>query len=142
MNTIEWLPVDLLSKAVVELSLLNDASTPKGSAHFFHAVNPKITTWEALLPGVRRRLQQRTGRDIGIASWADWVEAVRKTGQSGDGVPGVKLLDFYESLGAGGEEAGHVAFDTTVTQKASAGIRNLKAVDEGMMELWMQQWGL
>lgn len=142
MSTIDWLPVDLLSEAVVELGLLKDGSAPKNSASFFHAVNPKITTWDALLPAIRKRLQEKTGREIGVVPWADWVEAVRRTGQDGDGVAGVKLLDFYDALGAGGRESSSVIYDTTATQKASAGIRNLTAVDEKMMVLWMQQWGL
>jgi thioester reductase-like protein len=132
MNIIEWIPVDVLSKIIVELTFQVASST----ARVFHLANPHATTWEALLPGIQRRLTQKSGEDLKIVPWTEWVEVLR---QAGTNISGYKLLGFFEALSAEGKQ---VEFDTREAQNASTNMRNLKEVDGALMELWMQQWGL
>lgn len=135
MNVIDWIPVDVLSQIMVELAL-NKQDQDLDAARVFHLVNPHVTTWSSLLPQVKKRLNARSDKGVKVVPWKEWVELIRQAGES---VAGHKLLRFFEALS---EEGKQNKFDTSKTQRSSAHIRRLRAVDGERMELWMQQWGL
>jgi hypothetical protein len=141
LNTIDWIPVDILSKIIVELAMPSNSATSE--AQFFHTVNPHITTWDNLLPAIEARLNATTGKKVDNVPWSQWVDAIRKAarnhGIDEDILPGIKLLDFYEAVDNGKVP---VVFETVKTQKASSELRRLTAVDKDAMVLWMKQWGL
>lgn len=135
MNVIDWIPVDVLSQIMVELAL-ETQELDLDHARVFHLVNPHVTTWSSLLPLVKKRLNTRSDKEVGIVPWKKWVELIR---QAGENVTGHKLLGFFEALS---EEGKQTKFNTSKAQGSSTYMRRLGAVDGERMELWMQQWGL
>ncbi len=51
--------------------------------------------------------------------------------------PGIKLLQWFEQMKAGGEEA---ELETKETAKRSETLRGLTAVGPEWMEIWLKQW--
>ena len=136
MAELDWIPVDLLSTALVELTLL----PRKGSARVYHAVNPRSCGWKTLLPTIRDLLG--AGK-VEIVPFGEWVEALRKSApetfkkQDFEQNPAIKLLDFFEGL----PSAKMPRLSTVETQKRSRTLREMGAIEPTDMERWMRQWG-
>jgi hypothetical protein len=64
LNNVDWIPVDVLPDIVIELihsemGLLHAAETKNGSCLVYNVVNPKQTTWIALVPTINSHLRGR-----------------------------------------------------------------------------------
>jgi thioester reductase-like protein len=143
METIDWIPVDLLSTIMVELigQLLHKNSTD-GEAHVYNLVNPKATSWSNLLPefqglsGIKQTLP-----------FKDWVwelekSAVENRGNFTERNPAVKLLDFFRhSSQKGAPSEVESRFEVGNLIRDSRQAAELKTVSSEWMKLWMDQWG-
>lgn len=67
MDKIDWIRIDVLAVIILELAL-----KPHASRMVYHTVNPRFTTWEALLPSVQAEL----GPDVETVTLAAWVKAL------------------------------------------------------------------
>ena len=68
------------------------------------------------------------------------MDALKETSARTDHVaqnPGVKLLEFFEGMSAGGVDA---ELETKETVKGSETMRELEAVGREWMEIWLRQW--
>ncbi|KAI9820172.1 MAG: putative NRPS-like protein biosynthetic cluster [Pycnora praestabilis] len=142
MGTVDWVPVDVLGKIIVEL--LQPPNDEEGSiARVYHTVNPHSTTWKALLPIVQKLLSRSTKAEMRVVSFTDWVDAVEASSsnlQDIDKNPALKLLDFYKGL----EHTADRVLPTLATEttgKDSETLRGLGPVCEEWMGIWMKQWG-
>lgn len=109
-SRVEWVPVDELSKMILEVvdDVNNDSSNNNnnsrnakagGGARVYNLVNPTPVDFASLLPALRPAVA------ADVTPLADWIErlehsshdrAARKTAAEDN--PAVKLLDFYRSL--------------------------------------------
>ena len=99
-------------------------------------MNPQPSSWEALVPAVTRYFDDK----IEPVSFRSWFEALKATASRTDDVrknPGIKLLEFFEQMEAGGREA---ELETKETVKRSPAMREFKAVGPDWMEIWLDQW--
>lgn len=141
MSTVDWIPVDILGRSLVELAIggLEALKTrpPGAGATVYHAVNPKRTPWEELIGVVSRSLSAGAG-PVQTVPLESWLEALRCSAEEADLTrnPAVKILDFYESLMTGQE----LSFDTTVTVQHSPTLAGLDPVQVKWMETWLRQW--
>ncbi|KAK2591580.1 hypothetical protein QQS21_010731 [Conoideocrella luteorostrata] len=139
MDTVDWIPVDLLGKAVSEI-VVNSAENP-GATVVYHATNSQRINWAKLVPTIAQCIGAR--RDAEIVPLKSWVEALQKSKSHTEDVkenPAIKLLDFFEDLV--NNAANQVLLSTKNTTKASAILCNLEPIQETWMENWMKQWAL
>ncbi|KAL9117063.1 MAG: hypothetical protein Q9187_006405 [Circinaria calcarea] len=135
-DSINWIPVDILSQILLEL-LFSDLSSPAPVAKFHHLVNPRVISWKSLVPAIIAHFHGQ----LKPVSFQEWVEALKETSARTEHLaqnPGVKLLEFFESMSAGGVDA---ELETKETVKGSETMRGLKAVGREWMEIWLRQWG-
>ena len=165
MNTIDWIPVDLLGQIVVELlsrSQPGQVATTGGCDHeyeapseatgwskglmghtckrpagtrVFHVTNPETTSWKVLLPAVLHSL----GSDVKVVPLDEWIYALKSSASSEQAPfnPGLKLLDFFEEL----EYSSNMpTLQTSLTLQHSETLANMKAVSGQLMRTWMKQW--
>ncbi|CAN8104059.1 unnamed protein product [Discula destructiva] len=136
LETIDWIPVDVLGRIIVELAVDAEAETesePRARVH--HTVNPRHTEWGALVPAVAEAL------GVDTVPLETWVKALGESNTKAGEVtanPAIKILDFYESLVTGSEQAIHL--DTKESVSASATLAALQPVDISLMENWLTQW--
>ena len=136
MNTVDWIPIDILSKILVELALLRDSSPT--SARVYHTVNPHISTWSSLLPAV----QQGLGNSPKIVPFAAWLKALKQSSSTTEDLslnPAIKLLEFFENLQRN-EHQSPPTLETAVTVKSSKTLAELGPVRPEWMERWIKQW--
>lgn len=136
MNIVDWIPIDVLSKIVVELALLRDSSPP--SPRVYHTVNPHTCTWSSLLPAV----QQQLGNSPKIVPFAAWLKALKQSFSTTQDLslnPAIKLLEFFENLQRN-EHQSPPTLETAATIKSSKTLAELGPVQPEWMERWMKQW--
>lgn len=136
MTSIDWVPIDLAAKAVIEIAL---TAGMVEKARVMHVVNPKTATWEEMLSGVRACLEGEVDKIVRVVSYAEWMEKLRglvKTAKNAERVPGIKLLDFYEGMDAA---RGSLRLATTDSVGVSSTMAGLEAVSSQLMERWIRR---
>jgi thioester reductase-like protein len=142
MESIEWIPVDVLSSIMVELvgEVLHSQS---GKTLVYNLVNPKAATWSSLSKSV----QKLTGISK-TASLKDWVEVVDASSREKDGVimetnPAVKLLDWLRLISQKDiSQEGTSGFEVKSLVQDSQTASQLTAVTSEWMKLWISRWEL
>ncbi|KAI8945650.1 hypothetical protein F4801DRAFT_114075 [Xylaria longipes] len=139
LSTIDWVPVDRLGKAIVELAIRPGRSRePNTGASVYHAINPHHTTWNELLPTVSRRLNK--GKEVEEVSLETWIDALRESASRTEDIvtnPAIKLLDFFESL----VDTEATFLSTEHTIHMSPTLSSVGPVKDDWMDNWMNQWG-
>ncbi|KAI1461664.1 hypothetical protein F4805DRAFT_412942 [Annulohypoxylon moriforme] len=134
MEVVDWIPVDVLGKSIVELAIYS-RGTSRDGAMVYHAVNPQRTSWAKLVATVAQYLGLKT------VPWDDWVGALRESASKTEDLtdnPAVKILEFYEGLAGESDEL--IILDTQETVRVSQTLASLGPVHDGWMENWMRQW--
>ncbi|MCJ1401925.1 hypothetical protein MMC11_005142 [Xylographa trunciseda] len=136
-DTVQWVPVDATARIIVEL-VLSDAKEPTYPAwtKYHNIINPHYGSWKALIPTIVKNL----GEDIEPVSFGAWFDALEATAAKPQDVaknPAIKLLEWFEQMKAGGEEA---ELETAETATRSETLRGLTAVGPEWMEIWLKQW--
>ncbi|MCJ1476643.1 hypothetical protein MMC13_005311 [Lambiella insularis] len=153
LEAVDWVPVDLAAKIMVELllesSAINESTgsgtngVPKGDVdggHVYHLTNPHGTTYTSLLPTIVKHLPPST-KPIPFAAWVDCL-AKSSSGDDNNPNPAIKLLDIFESLVAmeGCGESMPI-LDPRKTLTKSRTMASLEPISERWMDTWMKQWG-
>ncbi|CAG8974364.1 hypothetical protein HYALB_00011296, partial [Hymenoscyphus albidus] len=105
MSTIDWVPIDILAKVLVELSFSNTSTeSSERSASVYHPQNPHTISWTKLLPTIVATLSKRKGTPVEVITLGDWLKRIHADLESGGSDiedlvkrnPAVKLLGTYE----------------------------------------------
>ncbi|MCJ1308867.1 hypothetical protein MMC25_002522 [Agyrium rufum] len=153
LETIDWIPIDLLSTIVTGLALVQDQGTSMtdgtsecsiDATTVYHAVNPNLAAWSTIVPTAQEFLGSTT-KIVPLAAWIQQLKASADSSLTEDDFaknPAPKLLDFYQSLipGSVGTTATQVRLGTQKTERTSAGLHTLGSISPDWMRLWMGQW--
>ncbi|KAI0120267.1 hypothetical protein F4776DRAFT_633434 [Hypoxylon sp. NC0597] len=134
METVDWVPVDVLGRSIVELAA-RSPDTRNAGATVYHAVNPQLISWAKLVPTAARHLS------LEMVPLETWVDALRESTSKTEDLtrnPAVKILDFFEGIVKKSRDP--ILLDTSHTLGASRTLANLEPVREAWMENWMRQW--
>ena len=160
LETVAWVPVDVLSPALLEMALGRDGVDGEldRSCRVLHAVNPRRTSWKDLLPSVKQSLKLHgpgqhkeaigtldgsTVKDPEIVDYAAWIARLRSSVSDEESSadlqknPAVKLLDFFAGAV---ERPAAPLLDTRMAKKASETLRALDAVKTEWMDTWIAEW--
>jgi thioester reductase-like protein/acyl carrier protein len=141
LDMVDWIPVDIVGKSVVELAIhAQDPhhSKPKApAATVYHAVNPNRITWDQVVPIIVRHLSQE--KTIESVPLEVWIGALRESASRSDDVafnPAIKLLTFFENL----VSEGYALLSTEHTLSVSQILSTVGPVQEKWVDNWMRQW--
>lgn len=143
IETIDWIPVDILGRIIVELAISQHGAVeeraPGAGALVYHTINSKRISWENLVSTISNGLSDG-GSKVETVPLDVWLEELRRsTSEEEQNLamnPAVKLLDYYEGLTSGDQ----VSLDTKETVRASPTLNNLGPVNEVWMKNWLKQW--
>ena len=139
LDVIDWVPVNLVAQCILELAIRSRSKRRGSGALVYHVINPERSTWLELLPCAERLL----GIQETVPLEA-WLEALRESAsQTADLTqnPGVKLLEFFNSLGTSDRSVGSVNLSTIHTMEMSKTLMELEPVRSEWLENWIRQWG-
>lgn len=143
METVDWIPVDILGRIIVELAIGQheavEERAPGAGALVYHTTNPKLTSWANLVKIVSNGLIDG-GSKVEMVPLYVWLEELRRSASEGKPNivmnPAVKILDYYEGLTSGE----NVYLITKETVRASPTLSGLGPVNEVWMKNWLKQW--
>jgi thioester reductase-like protein len=158
-DEIDWVPVDQLAEILVELAFTLYQDGGSSSLEVFNTTHPHPSRWENFLPAVQRTLRKPSAShpetmttDIQTLPFPVWVEFLRAkslaladNGTSGMDLdivtknPGMKLLDFYESLLLKNQEKTR-RMDIKQAVQASDKLRTLESVKVECVVGWVEDW--
>ena len=160
---IDWLPVDKLSKILVEI--LSSASHPSNrqklpgeevsdpldraggvGTKMYHVVNPQATSWSADLAA--KVLDAYPDSLVQPVPFEEWVERLKASAEEAENDrnidiernPAIRLVDFYSD--AIGAKKSQRILPANTSTKASKTLRELGPLSLGWLENWMVQWSL
>ncbi|PVH73918.1 putative AMP dependent ligase/synthetase [Cadophora sp. DSE1049] len=150
---IDWVPIDQLVEVLTELALGSSEKIKNSAIQIFHPIHPAPTNWSTLLQTVKDTLAAAGSAEVGTVSFQDWVMMLKHSSQSMSATslvkdtddllhrnPGVKLLDFYESLLIEDGLGKTLKMQTEKTLQSSQSLRDLKSLKKEWMEGWIQGW--
>lgn len=138
---IDWVPVDLMARAICELAI---PQTPERPLMVFNVVNPHLSEWATFVNVLRARL----GEGAKLVTLAEWVDRLVQTDprdmSEEEATSSMKILPFFQHLAktAAGGITLQPKFETTNGVKASRTMAEMRAVDKSLIDFWCQQWGI
>lgn len=160
---IDWVPVDKLSKILVEI--LSSASHPSNrqelsneevsdpldragavGTKMYHVVNPKAASWSADFAA--EVLDAYPGSLVQPVPFEEWVERLKASAEEAENDknidiernPAIGLEDFYSD--AIGAKKSQRILPAKAATEASKTLRELGPLSRGWLENWMVQWSL
>ncbi|OHF03049.1 male sterility protein [Colletotrichum orchidophilum] len=143
MNTTSWVPVEIMSRTILDIGGLTEESRDYHEG-YFHGSNPSITTFGKLIPAIQQYYgKHKLPELVSFKEWVERLEASRTAhGALGaDRNPGLKLVDFYKETATVGEDIPNTrTHDTTRTAACSPALRSAGPVTPELMAHWCRQW--
>jgi hypothetical protein len=160
---IDWLPVDKLSKILVEI--LSSASHPSNrqelpgeedsnpldrvgavGTKMYHVVNPHAASWSADFAA--EVLDAYPGSLVQPVPFEEWVQRLKATAEEAENDknidiernPAIRLVDFYSD--AISAKKSQRILPANASTEASKTLRELGPLSRGWLENWMVQWSL
>ncbi|KAL8765546.1 MAG: hypothetical protein Q9209_007417 [Squamulea sp. 1 TL-2023] len=144
-DRIDWLPVDQVSKVLLEILASSSRRVRKDGRQgtlMYHVVNPNASSWSSLAPKILGLYPKAT--TMRAVRYDEWVKALgRSADESADPErnPAIRLLDFYNKAAKAGVKGARM-LPSYKAEAASKLLRGVGAVKEDWVKLWMQQWGM
>jgi nucleoside-diphosphate-sugar epimerase len=168
METVDWLPVDIVAEICVELLFSGVDGMIEGrkneaeernvakrimrlrkktkTVRVWHVVNPNTTTWTSILPSIIDSMNC----DIEPVDFVKWVDELERrdklqqgNGEGVSGFPAAKLLSFFDDLRDKAlrfPRTPSATLATKETVKHSKTMAKTPAVSPSWLQLWVKQW--
>jgi thioester reductase-like protein len=127
-----WLPVDVVAKATIEISLSDAVSTVVNVVNHrgFHWTRDLLLMVRRALPGVEyKEVTQR-----------EWIRNLRKTEQDPSKNPPIKLLKFFEGKYDSDEAKIGMRYETDKARKYSQALADAPVINEAMVGKFVEHW--
>jgi thioester reductase-like protein/acyl carrier protein len=147
LDRVDWVPMDKAAGTIIDISTTMSLPTKGSTSHgeltsVFHLANPRETSWKELYPVIQEFFKESANLNIDAVDFEDWLQELKqvpRTKENAENIPGLKLIEFYESLRP---EIG-VGLPSLVTQRSealSATLRALEPIDATLVGKWLLQW--
>ncbi|KAL4904331.1 hypothetical protein BDW74DRAFT_168379 [Aspergillus multicolor] len=144
-DRLDWIPVDKLSKILLEILRYSTEPTKTQSSsrtHVYHVINPSWTSWSEIAPEMLACYPDKL--DMTPVSFEIWVENLQKVVETTTvdprDNPAAKLLDFFKRAVQESVEARLLL--PIRAQEASPLLRGVGCVNTLWISNWMRQWGI
>jgi thioester reductase-like protein len=129
-DTLTWLPIDAVAKAMVEI-----CHAPRRH-DVYHVVNPKSLNWTRdLLP-----MLASAGLKFEQVSQQAWLERLAASDPDPAVNPTIKLLGFFRNKYSKPKTGPAVFFQTSITEGVSATLRSIGAPDAALIGKMVHYW--
>ncbi|KAI1461675.1 acetyl-CoA synthetase-like protein [Annulohypoxylon moriforme] len=138
-DVVDWMAIEDVAHLVLEVSGVEQRLPVDKIDGYFHAVNPKTTTWAKLSAAVKEFYGPRIKKTVSFREWIDALKASQETTTDVSKNPGIKLIDSYEGFFAGSDQP-PVKFAMERTKSYSKTAANMEAVTPELIQNWCKQW--
>jgi len=144
LNKVDWMPVDILAKALVEIG--TNLTEGMAGAEVFNVLNPRHASWEDVIPSITSSIEKRSGKQLNVVPLAVWLRKLKDTaeGFTLDALhlvrthPAIKLQEFYEARMLDSEHV--VNWEIGRALERSRTLGDMPAVSSEWVEKWVEGW--
>ncbi|CAG8676807.1 1720_t:CDS:1, partial [Dentiscutata heterogama] len=139
-SNVDWIPLDIASQSIVDISLSAPFTKDGDYIRVNHIVNPKQVTWNEFLKSL-----QQSGIDFKIVSNKEWLNTLLNTPeyQNVDKNPVAALSGFFEkvmSKSLDKSERHGPLFETHKSSNRSLALSNCQKIDARLIKLYINNW--
>ncbi|KAK5991668.1 Non-canonical non-ribosomal peptide synthetase FUB8-like protein [Cladobotryum mycophilum] len=151
---IDWVPVDLAASAICDLALVPaerdtfgaQESMKRASSRLqvFNIVNPKVSQWATFVEILQKRLGEEA-RQVSLAQWVDClIRTDPKSMSEAEATSSMKILPFFQHMAETSARGITMQpkFETSKAVTVSKTMAEMGAIDETLINLWLQQWNI
>jgi len=125
-----WTPVDIIAKAVTEISLSDAGSIVA------NVTNARTFSWSSdLLPALRQ-----AGLEFEVVEPKEWVERLRASNQDAVSNPPIKLADFFASKYDKNKFPPSRTYETHIARSFSPTLENAPVLDSAFVNTFVKQF--
>ena len=132
---VDWVPVDVVSKVVVELTI-EDMGESMRTPKYYHIMNPQAVPWREFIPCIERYC----GPGVQVVPLLQWVEKLRTFDAANSkelsSKPALKMLNFFSLMTSNGPTT---KYQTSASVQASKTMAGLEPVSPALMQRWLDQ---
>ncbi|KAI0389463.1 hypothetical protein F5Y17DRAFT_462718 [Xylariaceae sp. FL0594] len=143
---IDWVPVDLAGRAIVDLTFAeSDRGQTTDDLRVFNVVNPKLSDWSVFVTAMQHKVGDVTYRQLPLTEWVDALVRTDPTRMpESEARSATKILPFFQLLAetAARGVALHPKFVTANAVRDSRTMATMKGIDEELISRWLEQWGI
>lgn len=151
LDTIDWVPVNLASRTLLEILFARPHSPGNGHGNtlsdaisayktsVYHILNPNPTTYRSLIPPLLATLPSPPT----VVPFKTWLSTLKQSANDTDIMhnPALKLLTFFETLNANLADQPQ-ELDIANAARDSATLADLEPITAASMRIWMRGWGI
>ncbi|KAI8629909.1 hypothetical protein F5Y19DRAFT_63030 [Xylariaceae sp. FL1651] len=135
-ETPSWLPVDIVARGVVEISLSDAESSADSPCIFANIVNYRVFSWtDDLLPALHA-----AGLSFEEVEPREWVQRLRDSNPDPVVNPPIKLLDFFARKYDRNEFAPSKEYVTENARRLSPALANAPLLDTAFVKSFVDQF--
>ncbi|KAI4214623.1 MAG: hypothetical protein LQ349_009208 [Xanthoria aureola] len=143
---VDWIPVDSLSKIIVELCLATTTSPqPPTEPSIYNLVNPNRASWSSLIDTIKEYIRTPSSSPIDVIPLEEWVTRLSTLDPTSsttmEKYPAAKILPFFAALAENQDSTRTTVYSTAHGVRDSGTMAGMKAIDGHAMGKWMQGWG-
>lgn len=146
LNKVDWMPVDVLAKVIVELATHGESGNL--GAGVFNVLGPAATSWEKVLPAIISSIHRHAKCRVEAIPLRSWLKKLRSAAEgfsteNTDVIrthPAIKLQEFYEDRMLNSK--GPVEWDMGRAMAISKTLKEMPSVNEGWIDTWVKGWVL
>ncbi|CAG8845341.1 33736_t:CDS:1, partial [Gigaspora margarita] len=134
---VDWIPVDVASQSIVDISLSAPFVNDGDYVRVNHILNPKQVTWNEFLKSL-----QQSGIDFKIVSNKEWLNTLLNTPeyQNVDKNPVAALSGFFEKAMSESLDKHEPLFETQKSSSRSLALSNCQKIDVKLIKLYVNHW--
>lgn len=141
-DNVNFVPVDLLADALVDLATTASVGEARTGARVFNLRNPTSTPWSALLPAASEAVEPH----LQVVPPEMWLARLRSSSDArlddddATNNPAVKLIDFFTGLWTPGTDKAVGAMTVDDAIMSSPTLRNLESMKPEWLRKWVEEW--
>ncbi|KAG2076578.1 hypothetical protein BDR04DRAFT_1068074 [Suillus decipiens] len=150
---VSWLPPHAISNAILDVAFAEEEPPI-----VMNLVHPRPVVWRALIEPIADALVERkaTSHALPLVPFSEWLEKLELSAkdfneETMERIPAIKLLNFMRALtqadlairasgDMASEAAGMNSFTTTIAQRASPTMKELKSLSSADAAQWVDYW--
>jgi len=130
---VNWIPVDVCSASLVELSLTSSFKISIGDQRVYHLLNPHDITYEDYLNSLRT-----AGLHFDCVSPKEFLDTILTTKDTTN--PLIKLSPFLEQIFNKKDKSKSTKYQTVKTVEKCQALQKCPPIDSNLIKLYLNYW--
>lgn len=138
IGEVDWIPIDILTDAMIEIIHSTESTESKPGAQVFNLINPQEIKFDTLAQVIKEMYSIEM---VPYETWVRGLELLEQTPANLSRYPALKLLDFFVANDPQDDSLKiRQRWETRCSEEASQTVQFLEPASADDMRIWIEQW--